>query len=145
MLKKLSIGGYCNVLAAILGLVGVILTIVSGTVSADNPLANLPMIAAAGIVGVVLCLVSTWSPTMFGNFDILGSASLLGAIALYCYTFAAAVGQQVMLIAGLFSFNAANEAGWRVFYVSVGAWGCLLVGCLVLILSGFLRTAKENA
>lgn len=145
MLKKLSIGGYCNVLAAILGVVGVVLTIVSGTVSADNPLANLPMIAAAGVVGVVLCLVSTWSPTRFGNFDILGSVAILGAIALYCYTFAAAVGQQVMLIAGLFSFNAANEAGWKVFYVSVGAWACLLVGCLVLILSGFLRTVKQES
>lgn len=144
MLKKLSIGGYLNVLAAVLGLAGVILTVVSGTVSADNPLANLPMIAAAGIVGVALCLVSAWSPTRLGNFDILGSALLLGAIALYCYTFAAAVGQQVMLIAGLFSFNAANEAGWKVFYVSVAAWGCLLAGCLVLIISGFLRTVKEG-
>ena len=144
-MKKLSIGGYCNVLAAVLGLVGVILTIVSGTMSADNPLANLGMIAAAGIVGVALCLVSTWSPTKFGNFDLLGSASLLGAIALYCYTFAAAVGQQVTLIAGLFSFNSDNAVGWNIFYVSVGAWGCLLVGCLVLIISGFLRTSKENA
>lgn len=142
MLKKLSIGGYCNILAAILGLVGVILTIVSGIISTDNPLSNLPVIATAGIVGVVLCLVSTWSPTKFDNFDILSSASTLGAIALYCYTFAAAVGQQVILIAGLFSFNAANEAGWKVFYVSVGAWSCLLVGCVVLIVSGFLRTAK---
>ena len=144
-MKKLSIGGYCNVLAAVLGLVGVILTIVSGTMSADNPLANLGMIAAAGIVGVALCLVSTWSPTKFGNFDLLGSASLLGAIALYCYTVAAAVGQQVTLIAGLFSFNSDNAVGWNIFYVSVGAWGCLLVGCLVLIISGFLRTSKENA
>lgn len=144
MLKKLSIGGYLNVLAAILGVVGVILTIVSGTISADNPLSGLPMIAAAGIVGVVLCLLSTWTPGRFGNFDMIGSAALLGAIALYCYTFAAAVAQQVMLIAGLFSFNAGNTAGWSVFYVSVGAWACLLVGCLVLIISGFLRTVKQE-
>lgn len=37
MLKKLNIGGYLNALAALLGLAGTILTIVSGMVSADNP------------------------------------------------------------------------------------------------------------
>lgn len=144
-MKKLNVGGYFNLVAAILGLVGTILTIVSGVVSADNPLSNTAMIAAAGIAGVALCLLSLWTPSRFGNFDLVGSASILGAIALYCYAFSAAVSQRVMLIAGLFSFNAANEAGWRVFYVSVGAWACLLVGCLALILGAFLRTVKENA
>lgn len=37
MMKKLSIGGYLTALAALLGLVDTILTVVSGTVSADNP------------------------------------------------------------------------------------------------------------
>lgn len=143
MLKKLNIGGYLNVLAALLGLIGVILTIVSGTMSADNRLAGLPMLAAAGIVGVVLCLLSVWAPTRFGNFDIPGTLSIWGAIALYCYAFGGAVGQRIMLIAGLFSYNSGNTVGWSVFYVSVGAWACLLVGCLVLIISGFLRTAKQ--
>lgn len=144
MLKKLSVGGYFNIVAAILGLVGVVLTVVSGVISPDNPLPGMPMIAAAGAVGVVLCLVSVWSATRFGNFDIVGSVCILGAIALYCYAFGSAVGKQVMMIAGLFSFNAGNTAGWSVFYVSVGAWACLLVGCLVLIISGFLRTAKQE-
>lgn len=143
-MKKLSIGGYLTALAAILGLAGTILTVVSGKVSADNPLSNTGMIVAAGLVGVVLCALAIFAPSRWGNFDLLGSASILGAIALYCYTFGAAVGQRVMLIAGLNSFNAANEAGWRVFYVSVAAWACLLVACVVLVLSGFLKSVKEN-
>jgi hypothetical protein len=48
-----------------------------------------------------------------------------------------------MLVAGLFSFNAANEAGWSVFYVSVGAWACLLLGCVLLVASGFMKSVKE--
>ena len=144
-MKKLSIGGYLNILAAILGVVGTVLTIVSGVMSADNPLAGLPMIVAAGIVGAVLCVLSVWTSGRFGNFDLIGSVSLLAAIGLFSYTFASAVGQRIMLIAGLFSYNSGNTVGWSVFYVSVGAWACLLVGCLVLIISGFLRTSKENA
>lgn len=144
MLKKLSIGGYLNALAAVLGLAGTILTIVSGMVSVDNPLTNTALIAAAGCAGVVLCLLAIFAPSRWGNFDILGSVSILGAIALYCYTFGAAVGQRVMLIAGLFSFNAANEAGWSVFYVSVAAWVCLLLGCVLLVVSGFVKSVKEG-
>lgn len=144
MLKKLSIGGYLNALAALLGLAGTILTIVSGMVSVDNPLANTALIAAAGFAGVVLCVLAIFAPSRWGNFDMLGSASILGAIALYCYTFGAAVGQRVMLIAGLFSFNAANEAGWSVFYVSAAAWACLLLGCLLLVVSGFVKSVKEG-
>lgn len=144
MLKKLSIGGYLNALAAVLGLAGTILTIVSGMVSVDNPLTNTALIAAAGCAGVVLCLLAIFAPSRWGNFDMLGSVSILGAIALYCYTFGAAVGQRVMLIAGLFSFNAANEAGWSVFYVSVAAWVCLLLGCVLLVASGFVKSVKEG-
>lgn len=144
-MKKLNIGGYLNVLAALLGLVGTILTIVSGTMSVDNKLANMTMIVAAGFIGVVLCALSVYTPTRFGNFDLVGSVSIWGAIALYCYTFGAAVGQRIMLIAGLFSYNSGNTIGWNVFYVSVGAWACLLVGCVCLIASGFFRSVKETA
>lgn len=144
MLKKLSIGGYLNALAAVLGLAGTILTIVSGMVSVDNPLTNTALIAAAGCAGVVLCLLAIFASSRWGNFDMLGSVSILGTIALYCYTFGAAVGQRVMLIAGLFSFNAANEAGWSVFYVSVAAWVCLLLGCVLLVASGFVKSVKEG-
>lgn len=142
-MKKLSIGGYLTALAALLGLAGTILTIVSGMVSVDNPLANTGMIAAAGFVGAALCALAIFAPSRWGNFDLLGSASILGAIALYCYTFGAAVGQRVMLVAGLFSFNAGNEAGWSVFYVSVAAWACLLAGCVLLVASGFMKSVKE--
>lgn len=144
-MKKLSIGGWFTLAAAILGLAGAILTIVSGMVSADNPLSNAAMIAGAAFAGVVLCALAVFTPTRFGNFDLLGSVAILGAIALYIYSFGAAVGQRVMLIAGLFSFNASNTAGWSVFYVSVAAWVCLILACVALIISGFTRTVKENA
>lgn len=144
MLKKLSIGGYLSLLAAILGVVGTVLTIVSGTISADNPLAGITMIVGAGVVGVVLAAVSAIAPASLGNYDLVSSVSIWAAIALFCYTFGAAVSQRIMLIAGLFSYNSGNKVGWSVFYVSVAAWACLLVGSLVLVVSGFLRTVKQE-
>ena len=144
MLKKLSLGGYLCALAAVLGLAGAVLTIASGFVSADNPLSNLPVIAAAVFAGAVLSALPIVTSTRFGNFDLIGSVSILGAIALYCYTFGAAVAQRVMLIAGLFSFNSANEGGWSVFYVSAAAWACLLLGCVLLVASGFVKSVKEG-
>ena len=144
MLKKLNVGGYLNVLAALLGLVGTILTIVSGMVSADNPLANTALIAVAGFGGVALCLLAILAPSRWGNFDKVGSVSILGAIALYCYTFGAAVAQRVMLLAGLFSFNSSNDGDCRVFYVSAAAWACLLLGCVLLVASGFVKSVKEG-
>ena len=144
MLKKLNIGGYFNVLAALLGVAGTVLTIVSGMVSTDNPLANTAVIAAAGFVGAALCILAVWAPARFGNYDLLGSVSIWGAIALYCYAFGSTVAQRVMLIAGLFSFNSANEGGWSVFYVSAAAWACLLLGCVLLVASGFVKSVKEG-
>ena len=143
MLKKLNIGGYLSILAAFLGVAGATLTIVSSVFNADNKLANLPMLAVAGTVGAVLCLVPVFTSARFGNFEPVGTVSIWAAIALYCYTFGGAVGQRVMMIAGLFSYNSGNTIGWQVFYISVAAWACLLVGCVVLIISSFLRTMRE--
>ena len=144
MLKKLTTGGYLNVLAAVLGVVGAVLTIVSGTMSVDNQLSGLPMLAAAAFAGAALCVLAVWAPARFGNFDLVSSVSICAAIAAYCYAFGGAVGQRIMMIAGLFSYNSGNTIGWNVFYVSVGAWACLLVGCLALVASGFLRTVKQE-
>lgn len=62
-------------------------------------------------MGVVLCALAIVVPSRFGNYDVLGSVPILGAIALYVYALGAVVSQRVVLIAGLMSFNAANEAG----------------------------------
>ena len=71
--------------------------------------------------------------------------AVLGAIALYMYTLGGAAIQRVMLIAGLFSYNANNTAGWNIFYVSVAAWVCLLVGIVFLIIGSFTKSVKETA
>ena len=141
---KKGIAFYFNVLAAILGVAGLILTIYSSTMTTDNALSGLSGLVIAGILGIVLVGVAIYAPTRWGNHDPIAAVSVLAAIALYSYVFGGAAIQRVMLIAGLFSFNAANTAGWSVFYVSLGAWGCLLVGIVMLIIGSFLNSVKES-
>lgn len=144
MMKK-GIAFYLNVLAAILGIAGLILTVYSSSVSADNALGNVSMLVVAGVVGILLACVAVAMPVRLGkNHDPISAVSVLGAIALYAYLFGSCVSQRVMLIAGLFSFNAGNTAGWNIFYICIGAWVCLLVGILLLIVGSFLKSVKEQ-
>ena len=142
-MKKQGIAFYLNILAAILGAVGLFLTVRSSTMSADNALANLSTLILAGVVAIVLVCVAIVAPNRLGNHDPLSAISVLAAIALYCYLFGSCVSQRVMLIAGLFSFNDANTVGWRIFYTCIGAWVCLLVGILFLVVGSFLNSVKE--
>lgn len=141
-MKKQGIAFYLNILAAILGAVGLFLTVRSSTMSADNALSNLSTLILAGVVAIVLVCVAIVAPNRLGNHDPLSAISVLAAIALYCYLFGSCVSQRVMLIAGLFSFNDANTVGWSIFYTCIGAWVCLLVGILFLIVGSFLNSVK---
>ena len=141
-MKKQGIAFYLNILAAILGAVGLFLTVRSSTMSADNALSNLSTLILAGVVAIVLVCVAIVAPNRLGNHDPLSAISVLAAIALYCYLFGSCVSQRVMLIAGLFSFNDANTVGWSIFYTCIGAWVCLLVGILLLIVGSFLNSVK---
>ena len=142
-MKKFGIACYLNIVAAILGIVGLFLTVRSSTMSADNALTNLSTLILAGVVAIVLVCVAIVAPSRLGNHDPLPTVSVLGAIALYCYLFGSCVSQRVMLIAGLFSFNDANTMGWSIFYTCIGAWVCLLLGILLLVIGSFLNSVKE--
>ena len=142
-MKKFGIACYLNIVAAILGIVGLFLTVRSSTMSADNALTNLSTLILAGVGAIVLVCVAIVAPSRLGNHDPLSTVSVLGAIALYCYLFGSCVSQRVMLIAGLFSFNDANTMGWSIFYTCIGAWVCLLLGILLLVIGSFLNSVKE--
>ena len=49
-----------------------------------------------------------------------------------------------MLIAGLFSYNAATTVGWNIFYVVVGCTVCLVAACVLLIVSSFCNNVKAQ-
>lgn len=141
-MKKQGIAFYLNGIAFVLGIAGLILTVYSSNVSSDNALQNLPMLIAGGVVALVLVLVSMIMPNKMGNHDPISAVSVLAAIALYSYVFGQCILQRVMLIAGLFSFNSGNTAGWQVFYITIGAVACLFVGAIFLVIGSFCKSVK---
>lgn len=142
-IKNQGVAFYFNVIAAVLGIAGVVCTAVSSSISTDNALTNLPMLMCLGILGIVLVCVAIYAPNRLGNHDIVSAVSVLGAIALFVYLFGNSVNQRIMMIAGLFSFNSGNTQGWTIFYICIAAWVCLLVSSILLVVGSFLKSVKE--
>lgn len=141
-MKKLGAASYLNVVAAVLGVVGLVATVVCSSISVDNALVSLGACVAAAVVGVVLCAVAVFGSVKLNN-DYVRSVSVLVTIALYMYVVCNLIVERVMLVAGLFSYASGNEVGWQVFSATIVAAAALLVGCVVLIVSSFLKSTKE--
>lgn len=144
-MKKQSVGAYFNIVAAVLGIVGIIASVICSNMTRTYALGNLSTVVTFGITGVLLSLVAVVLPNMFGNRDICGTAAVLGAIALFTTAFGKVLAERILLIAGLFSYDSVNTVGWQVFYVTVVAFAGFLVGALALIIGAFLRSVKESA
>ena len=143
MLKKLSAGGYFNLIAIICALVGVVLVYVGHAVSAANGLLNIGSVILLGIAGVVFAIVALEMSLKKGNHNIVTALTTLAAIGLNIYVIGTSVSQRILMIAGLFSYNSNNMEGWKVFYINVVAWVLLLVASIFMIISSFLKTVKE--
>ena len=141
-MKKLSVGSYFNIVAAILGIVGLIAALICSNMTLTYQLGNMGTIGCFAFVGTVLALASVYLATVFGNADIAGTAALLLSIACFAAAFGNVLSERILLIAGLFSYDSVNTVGWKVFYVTVVAMAAFLVGCLVLIIGAFTNSVK---
>lgn len=142
-IKKQSIAFYLNVIAAIFGVVGLIATVYSNGISSAYTYNSLGLIIALAVVGIVLCGVAVYAPNRWGNHDIVSTISVLAAIFVYAAVIGNIILERVLLISGLFSYNSANTVGWSVFYASVVAIVCILIGILALIIGSFTKSVKE--
>lgn len=140
--KKQSVGAYFNLIAAILGVVGIVAAVICSNMTVTYSLGNLSKIALLGVCGIVLAVLAICLPNFFGNHDILGTCSVLGAIALFTAAFGNVLSERILLIAGLFSYDSVNTVGWQVFYVTVVAIAAFLIADLVLIIGAFTRSVK---
>nr|WP_022780026.1 hypothetical protein [Butyrivibrio sp. AE3009] len=125
--------------------VGIVATAICSNMTVTYALGNLGTIIALGCSGIVLAVLAVVLPNKFGNHDILGTISVLGAIALFTTAFGKILSERILLIAGLFSYDSVNTVGWQVFSVTVVAFAGFIVGALVLIIGAFTRSVKENA
>ncbi len=130
-----------NVAAAVLSVVGVVATYVCGTMNADNGLSNLTACLAGGVAGAVLAVLAG---IMAPKNDLVRSVCGLGAIAANMFVLSNLISDRVMLVAGLFSYNSGNTAGWQVFYVTIVAAVALLLASIVVVAGGFMKGKKAD-
>ena len=136
---------YLGAVAAVLGAIGVALAAYSSMISTDNALANMPLVVGAGVVGVVLVVAAMFAPASMGNHNPVTALGVLAAIALFSYVYGQCLLQRIMLIAGLFSYNAGNTVGWNIFYVVVGCTVCpVSYTHLTLPTSSFCNNVKAQ-
>ncbi len=121
---------------AVLAVVGVAATVWCSSISADNALMSLTTCIAVGIVGAVL---SVGAAIFAPKNDLLRTVAGLGAIASFMVVVSNLISERVMLVAGLFSFNAGNEVGWQVFYATIVAAAALLLACVAVIVGAFAK------
>lgn len=142
MLKKFTAASWLTVLAAIAGIVGVIFMLKSSNIDTAYAYKTVGKLTLMGVCGVVLCLLAVWAPTVFGNHDIISTFGAVGAIALFMAIVGTMISDRVLMIAGLFSYNSQNMVGWSVFYATVTGAVAFVMGCLLLIVSSFMKNAK---
>ena len=142
--KKLKVGSYLNLIAAVAGIVGVIAMVVSCRIDSAYMLKNMNMLIMMGCAGVFLCLLAVFVPMKLGNHDIVSTASVVGAIYLYMRVLGPMIADRVLMIAGLFSYNSNNMVGWKVFYATVAGAAALIAACLLLIIGAFTKSVEEK-
>ena len=144
-LKKLSVGSWLNVIAAVAGIVGVIAMIASNGVSTAYALKTAGTLTLMGVCGILLALVAIWSPTKFGNHDFISTIAVVAAVALFMTIVGTMILDRILMIAGLFSYNSQNMTGWSVFYATVTSAVALVIACVALIVGAFTPSVKKNA
>jgi hypothetical protein len=137
--KSGKAGAVMYIAAAVLAVVGIGATVWCSSISADNALMSLTTCIIAGVVGAVL---SIGAVVLAPKSDLLRSVSGLGAIAAFMFVISNLISERVMLVAGLFSFNAGNEIGWQVFYATIVAAVALLLACIAVIVGSFAKAGK---
>ncbi len=138
--KKKAAGPIFGILAAILGLVGLAVTVYCSRMNSAYSLSNLNQtLLYSGIAAALACL------SAFGkkNYSVLSTICQIGAIVLFVFAIGNILMERVLLASGLFSYNSQNQAGWQVFYVSVAAIAFYLAADLFLIISSFMKSVKD--
>jgi hypothetical protein len=142
-MKKLSIGSYLNILAAVAAVVGLVATILCSTKTHAYALSSLNMIVLGAIVGILLLALAVWSSAKRGNDDLISAGSVLAAIGILSAIIGDIIIERIILISGLYSYNSGNTMGWSVFYITVVAIVSFVVSILLMIVGSFLKSVRE--
>lgn len=140
--KTNPLTGSLRAFSCVLGLAGLVAMVISSTMSSANTLYGLPKLIALAAVGIVLLALTFLVFPRMGKGDYLSTASGVAAVALFTSVIGTVINSRILLISGLFSYNAGNTVGWSVFYVTVASIVCFLLAILLVIVAAFMNPTK---
>ncbi len=135
-MKKYGAYGIFGCIAGIVTIASFVATIVSHNVDSAYHYGNLGLLLVglvAALALIVCSIVLNQKESGWSVLPVIGSIFALVMIA------GNMIVQRILLIAGLFSYNAMNTIGWQVFYATVAAAACMLVAAIVMIIGAFVR------
>lgn len=142
-LKKLSLANVLYCVAGLLGLLGMIFTIVTNSVQANDlgssaglglTISVLAMLA--GVAGFVVSFKfakTFWMPVV-----------LLVALAGFGFMFGFIILNRVELISSLFTWDSHNSLGWTAFSTSIVALVFYALASIIITVGMFLRQDKKE-
>ena len=74
-------------IAAVLGIAGMIAMIVSSSITSAYALSGIPILVIAVILGVCRIVLSLYASFRWGNHNYVSAVSIIAAIALFIYVF----------------------------------------------------------
>ncbi len=141
---KCGFGAILNSIAAVLSLVGIITMVVASNVSKAYAFHSFALMLILAAAGMLLVALAVYFPSKRGNFDLLSTFSILIAIVFDMVVISNMINERILLISGLFSYNAGSTIGWKVFYATVISLACFLLSIFFLIIASFVRVVNKD-
>ena len=141
---KFGFGAILTSIAAVLSFVGIITMVLASNISKAYAFHSFALMLILSIVGMLLVAFAVYFPLKKGNFDLYSTFSILIAIALDMIVISYMINGRILLISGLFSYNAGSTIGWEVFYATIISLACFMLSILCLFIASFVRAVKED-
>ncbi|MCD7880447.1 MAG: hypothetical protein LUG47_01965 [Clostridiales bacterium] len=143
-LKNRTVGGYLQIVAAILGIAGLVLLIINNNISTSYSLSSFGLLTAGAVLGVVLSVVAVITPTTsLGDLDVVSTLSIMVTVGVYGLIIGQMANERILMISGLFSWDSQNSTAWSVFYMMIASIVCFAIAAVLLIITSFMKTVKE--
>ncbi|MCD7945044.1 MAG: hypothetical protein LUF81_00265 [Clostridiales bacterium] len=142
-LKNRTVGGYLQIVAAILGIAGLVLLVINNNISTSYSLSSFGLLATGAVAGIVLSVVAVITPTKLGDLDVVSTLSIMVTVGVYGLIIGQMANERILMISGLFSWNSQNSTAWSVFYMMIASIVCFAIAAVLLIVTSFMKTVKE--
>ncbi|HHV60428.1 MAG TPA: hypothetical protein GXX49_09130 [Clostridiaceae bacterium] len=141
---KSGFGAILTYIASVLSFAGIVMMIVASSISKAYAFYSLTLMLILAVAGMLLVVLASYLPLKKGNFDLYSTLSILIAIVLFMMDIRYMINERILLISGLFTYNAGSTIGWKIFYATIASIACFLLSIFSLIVASFTRAVKED-